>query len=173
MPLPTLNALWRPNNTGPTPITRDDRELIRSYAGWPLSEGNLREITACMNRLAELSAGGVRQCQTWIDQSEDLEEAWADLVADGTAHIGNGGSYEGIAPGTTVTRDQQQSKLDVIEWDTSLLKVKIDTGGNPAATRGAVTAQRISVLRGRVLRALSLPMADAGSGGTSGMLVRS
>lgn len=173
MPLPTLNPLWRPNSAGPAPATRDDRELIRSYAGWPLAEANLREITYQMNKLAELSPSGVLQCQAWIDASEDLEESWADLVAEGTAHIGNGGSYEGIAPGTTVTRDQQQSKLDVIEWNTDLLRVRIDTGNNPGATRGAVTAQRINVLRGRVLRALSLPMADAGYGGGSGMVVRS
>ena len=42
MTIPTLNALWRPNGGS----TINDRELIREYALWPLSEYNLTQLTA-------------------------------------------------------------------------------------------------------------------------------
>jgi len=66
MAIPTLNALWRV-----TP--RDDRELIRGYAGWPLSVTNLTELTAILNRVAITSTAAVNQVQRWIDEIENLE----------------------------------------------------------------------------------------------------
>lgn len=167
--IPVLNPLWRPN-TGNT--TRDDRGLILTYAGWPVnSVSNLREATNQMNRLASLAPSSVAQVQRWIDEVENLESAWSDLVDEGTAHLGNGGSYEGPMPGTTLTREQLKSKADVLEWDTSLLRVKIDAGSNPGATRGAVTAQRISTLQTKILTAVAIQARTASNGTTR--LVRS
>jgi hypothetical protein len=61
-PIPTLSALWRPNQGS----TRDDRELIRGYALWPLSAYNLTQLTAIMNRVADTSAATVAQVQAWM-----------------------------------------------------------------------------------------------------------
>jgi hypothetical protein len=92
--IPTLNALWRPNDASQV----DDRELIRGYALWPLSAYNLTQLTAIMNRMAQVSPAAVASVQAWIDEIEILEQDWADKVADGTAHLGNVESYEGPHP---------------------------------------------------------------------------
>ncbi len=106
MTIPTLNALWRV-----TP--RDDRELIRGYAGWPLSVANLTELTAILNRVAITSTAAVTQVQRWIDEIENLEADYAERVESNTAHLGNAGSYEGPIPGTTLTREDMKSKADI------------------------------------------------------------
>ena len=106
MTIPTLNALWRV-----TP--RDDRELIRGYAGWPLSTTNLTELTSILNRVAITSAAAVTQVQRWIDEIENLEADYAERVENNTAHLGNAGSYEGPVPGTTLTRDAPAGQLTV------------------------------------------------------------
>ena len=155
-PIPTLNALWRT-----TP--RDDRELIRCYAGWPISSYNLTQLTTILNRAADTSAATVTQVQGWIDQVEDLEETWADQVADGTAHLGNVASYQGPAPGTTLSRDDIKKRADVLEWDTSLLQVKYEAGSRPDSTAGGVLSARIAQLKGRILQTLGIAgMSDAG-----------
>jgi hypothetical protein len=151
MTIPVLNSLWR--------ITpRDDRELIRSYAGWPLSVTNLTELTAI-------------QVQRWIDEIENLEADYAEKVEIGTAHLGNAASYEGPTPGETLSRDDLKKKADVLEWDTSLLRVKYESGG-AGGTAGAVLGGRMESLKGRIFQALGIqPVSGSGSGIT--MLVRS
>jgi len=159
MAIPTLNQLWR---TSP----RDDRELIRGYAGWPVSSYNLQILTTILNRAADVSPATVTQCQSWIDEAEQLSDDWSDQLADGTAHLGNAAEYEGPLPGATVSRDQQLKKADVLEWDTSLLRVKTVSGGRADATAGGVRGARIAQLRQRILQALGIkPYNDGGSGG--------
>jgi hypothetical protein len=164
MAIPTLNSLWRATTT-------DDRELIRGYAGWPLSVSNLTELTAIMNRVAITSTAAVVQVQKWIDEIETLESDWADKVESGTAHLGNAASYEGPAPGSSLTRDDLKKRADVLEWDTSLLRVKIDSGG-AGGTAGAVLGGRLVDLKGRIFQALGIePVGRGGSG--MAQLVRS
>ena len=101
--LPPLNALWRPN----TGSTVDDLERIRTYIGWPGTQGSLTELIMQLNTVADLRPAMVTQVQTWVDEIADLEETQADAVAAGTAHLGNAEEYEGPIPGTSPTRDQQ------------------------------------------------------------------
>ncbi|NBT76297.1 MAG: hypothetical protein EBT15_10090 [Betaproteobacteria bacterium] len=157
MAIPTLNNLWR--------ITpKDDRELIRGYAGWPLSVTNLTELTSILNRVAITSAPAVRQVQQWIDEIETLESDYADQVENGTAHLNNAASYEGPTPGKTLSRDDLKKKADVLEWDTSLLRVKYESGG-AGGTAGAVLGGRLVTLKGRIFQALGIePVSGAGSG---------
>lgn len=173
MSLPDLNILWRPNSTGPAPQSRDDRELVRQYAGYPASEPALVSITQQMNMTADISPAAVGKIQEWIDEIEDLEADHAGKVADGTAFLGNVSEYEGLRPGFTPTRAELVKKADVLEWDIeSLARVRIKTG----ATGGTGTAtgmlnDRIQVLKGRVLGALVLN--DNMSGYGSFMVERS
>jgi HAMP domain-containing protein len=168
MTIPTLNALWRPN--GGSVI--DDRELIREYALWPLSEYNLTQLTATMNRIAQVSPAAVTSVQGWIDEIETLEQNWADQVEDGTAHLGNVESYEGPTPGTTLTRLDRQTKADVLEWDSSLLKVKYQAGRRSDSTAGGVLHARVDKLKAKVFQTLGIKPYDGGSGSGS-RLVRS
>lgn len=158
--VPTLNSLWRPTGSS----TRDDRELIRSYAGWPVSAYNLTQLTTVLNRAADTSAATVTQVQGWIDAIEDLEETWADQVADGTAHLGNAASYQGPAPGTTLSRDDIKKRADVLEWDTSLLQVKYDSGNRADSTAGGVLAARMQQLKSRIFQTLGIKPFDGGGG---------
>ena len=168
MTIPTLNALWRPN--GGSVI--DDRELIREYALWPLSEYNLTQLTATMNRIAQVSPAAVTSVQGWIDEIETLEQNWADQVEDGTAHLGNVESYEGPTPGTTLTRQDRQTKADVLEWDSSLLKVKYQAGRRSDSTAGGVLHARVDNLKAKVFQTLGIKPYD-GDGGSGSRLVRS
>ena len=163
MTIPILNPLWRV-----TP--RDDRELIRGYAGWPLSVTNQTELTSILNRVALISASTVSQVQRWIDEIEALEADYADQVESGKAHLGNAASYEGPALGTILTRDDLKSKADVLEWNTDLLRVKYESGGS-GGTAGAVLGGRLATLKGRIFQALGIQPV----GGVNGqaMLVRS
>jgi hypothetical protein len=163
MTIPTLNAAWRV-----TP--RDDRELIRGYAGWPLSVTNQTELTSILNRVALISASTVSQVQRWIDEIENLEADYAERVESNTAHLGNAGSYEGPIPGTTLTREDLKSKADVLEWDTGLLRVKYDSGGS-GGTAGAVLAARLADLKGRIFQSLGIKPVVGGGG--MAQLVRS
>jgi hypothetical protein len=164
MAIPTLNNLWRI-----TPL--DDRELIRGYAGWPLSVTNLTELTAILNRVAITSTAAVTQVQRWIDEIENLEADYADQVESGKAHLNNAASYEGPTPGKALSRDDLKSKADVLEWDTSLLRVKYESGG-AGGTAGAVLGGRLADLKGRIFQTLGIqPVSGSGSG--MAMLVRS
>ena len=164
MPIPVLNNLWR--------ITpRDDRELIRSYAGWPLSVTNLTQLTAILNRVAITSSAAVVQVQKWIDEIESLEADYADQVESGKAHLNNAASYEGPTPGKTLSRDDLKSKADVLEWDTSLLRVKYESGG-AGGTAGAVLGGRLESLKGRIFQTLGIQPVS-GYGGRIAVLVRS
>ncbi len=155
-PIPTLNPLWRT-----TP--RDDRELIRGYAGWPVSAYNLTQLTSILNRAADTSAATITQVQAWIDEVETLEQSWADQIDDGTAHLGNVQSYQGPAPGRTLTREDLKKRADVLEWDTSLLQVRYEAGSRSDSTAGGVLAARIAQLKGRILQTLGIAgMSDAG-----------
>jgi hypothetical protein len=164
MAIPILNSLWR--------ITpRDDRELIRGYAGWPLSVTNLTELTSILNRVAITSTAAVVQVQRWIDEIENLEADYADQVESGKAHLNNAASYEGPTPGKTLSRDDLKKKADVLEWDTSLLRVKYESGG-AGGTAGAVLGGRLVTLKGRIFQTLGIePVSGGGSG--MAMLVRS
>jgi hypothetical protein len=163
MSIPALNPLWRS-----TP--RDDRELIRGYAGWPLSVTNQTELTAVLNRVALISTSTVSQVQRWIDEIEALEADYAERVESNTAHLGNAGSYEGPIPGTTLTREDLESKADVLEWDTSLLRVKYESGGS-GGTAGAVLGARLADLKGRIFQSLGIKPVVGGGG--MAQLVRS
>lgn len=164
--IPTLNALWRPNAAS----ARNDRELIRGYAGWPVSAYNLTQLTSALNRVADTSAAAVTQVQAWIDEIEDLETTWADQVADGTAHLGNVQEYEGVTPGSTLTRADRQTKADVLEWDASLLKVRYTAGTRSDSTAGGVLTARVSQLKAKVLQTLGLKAFDGGAGSGAALL---
>lgn len=155
MALPTLHASWRTS-----PI--DDRDAIRSYADAPATEVNLHHLTVAMNLLADASPAAVTKTQALIDEIEDLDASWSDKVAAGTAHLGNAEEYEGPAPGTTPTRDQQLRRADVLEWDTSLLRVRY-RAGTGANTEGAVLAARIADLKHRVLVTVGFLPSSAGA----------
>lgn len=170
MTIPPLNALWRPKPSGPN-HEREDRELIRGYANWPLATYNLTQLTAIMNRVALTSTPAVVQVQGWIDEVEHLEQSWAGQVADGTAHLGNVTRYSGPAPGTTLTRDDLKKKVDVLEWDTSLQRVEYESSG-AASTAGGVLGSRIADLKARILQTLGIEAAIPG-GSDSAMLRRS
>ena len=165
MPIPTLNNLWRVS-----PV--DDRELIRGYAGWPLSVSNLTELTAILNRVAITSPAAVAQVQSWIDAIEVLDADWGDKVEGGTAHLGNVSSYEGPSPGATLSRDDLKRKADVLEWDTSLLKVRYESGG-AGGTAGAVIGGRMAELKGRIFQTLGIAPVNVGGGGGQVSLLRS
>lgn len=169
MTIPTLNALWRPNGAS----VIDDRELIREYALWPLSEYNLTQLTATMNRIAQVSPAAVTSVQGWIDEIETLEQNWADQVEDGTAHLGNVESYEGPTPGTTLTRQDRQTKADVLEWDSSLLKVKYQAGLRSDSTAGGVLHARVDKLKAKLFQTLGIKPYDDGGSGSGSRLVRS
>lgn len=155
MAIPTLDPLWRPNATGPTPKTRDDRELIRSYSMQPAVERVLHDITVTMNRIASVSPGAVAQIQAWINEIELLESDWAGQVADGTAHYAQAAEYEGPLPGATIERADMLKRADVLEWDTSLKRVRFVAGAGSATQAGSI-GQRVNDLKGRVLTALEL-----------------
>ena len=149
-----------------------DRELIRSYALWPVSAYNLTQLTSAMNRVAEASTDAVVKVQSWIDEVETLEQNWADQVEDGTAHLGNVQSYEGPAPGVTLTKADRQTKADVLEWDTSLLKVNYQAGSRSDSTAGGVLAARVSSLKGKILQTIGIRAYDGGAG-SGAALIRS
>jgi hypothetical protein len=107
--------------------------------------------------------------QRWIDEIENLEADYAEKVEIGTAHLGNAASYEGPTPGETLSRDDLKSKADVLEWDTSLLRVKYESGGS-GGTAGAVLAARLADLKGRIVQSLGIKPVV---GGGMAQLVRS
>jgi hypothetical protein len=162
MPVPAVLAPWR---AGPP----SDRELIRQYLAWPATGYNLTQITAAMNRMVGDSPDTIPAIQGWIDETETLTQDWADKISDGTAHLGNVAEYEGPAPGVTLTRDDLKKKVDVLEWDTSLNRRRVVTGGRADATEGGVIAARIGHLKAQIVMALGLQ--PAGGGGAR--LVRS
>jgi hypothetical protein len=153
--VPTLDALWRPNDVGPQPKTRDDRELIRSYSNQPAAELVYHDLTVVMNRLASVSPAGVAQIQGWINEIETLESDWAGQVADGNATYAQATEYEGPLPGATIERADMLSQADVLKWDTDLKKVKFKTAPG-ANTQAGNMGQRIADLKGRILTALDL-----------------
>jgi hypothetical protein len=161
-----------PTTVYPTiaPWRTSDREIIRGYAGWPVTGYNLVQLTSAMNRVAEASTDAVVQIQAWIDEAEGLQQDWADKVSDGTAHLGNVQSYEGPAPGVTLTKEDRESQVDVLQWDTSLLKVRYEAGTRSDSTAGGVLHARVADLKGRILQAIGI-QAAGGMGGTR--LVRS
>ena len=156
MAIPTLDPLWRPNVAGPSPNTRDDRELIRQYSNQPAVEIVLHDLTVTMNCMATISPAAVAQIQTWINEIVTLETSWAAQVTAGTAHYAQAIEYEGPIPGATITRDDMVQKADVMGWDTDLLKVKYKAGAAGNATQAGSIGQRITDLRSRVLASLDL-----------------
>ncbi len=162
-----LDPMWRPNTTGPTPVDREDRELIRQYSKFPATESSLVSITEQMNAVAQYSPATVRKVQGWIDEIEDLEEQQAGAIADGTAFLGNVAEYEGLRPGYNPTRRDMVSKAEDLEWDVeTLAKVRIRTGrAGGEGTATGMQNSRIAELKARVLGALALtgPSGDWGT----------
>ncbi len=158
MPAP-IPAVFEPWRSG-------DRELIRGYSNWPVTGYNLTQLTSAMNRVADTSADAVVQIQDWIDEVESLSDDWSTQVADGTAHLGNVQSYEGPAPGATLTQNDRRKKADVIEWDTTLLRVKYEAGSRADSTAGGVLHARVAELKGKVLQAIGIQAAGGSYGGT-------
>ena len=175
MAVPTLDPLWRPNATGPSPVATQDRELIRTYLGWPATDAALQGLTIAMNQVAGVSPAAVAQVQAWINEIVDLEADYADQVADGTAHLGNAEEYEGPVPGTNPSRDEQLQAAGKLTWDTSLLKARYRFGGGAAASAHGQRLERIGVLRSRIISSLGLdPTAFTSTGGGgAAMLLRS
>ena len=153
---PSLLAPWR---TG-------DRELVRQYLNWPATGYNLAQLSSAMNRVADASTETVEAIQGWIEEIEDLAADWSDKVAAGTAYLGTAAEYEGPIPGVTLTRDDLKKRADVLEWDTSLHRVRI-VGGNA----GGTLAGRAMGLKAAIAQALGLKPAGGSSGFTQ--LVRS
>lgn len=154
--LPTLDPLWRPNATGPSPKARDDRELIRSYSDQPAVHVVYHDLTVAMNRLADVSPAGVAQIQGWINEVENLEGQWAGYVEDGTAAQLQAAEYEGPIGGVALSRDNQLKRADVLEWDTQANRVRISNGTGGTATQANAIAGRIAQLKGRILKAMDL-----------------
>ena len=164
------NALWRPTPSS----TRNDRDLIRTYIGWPATEGSLVELTQQMNSVATLSPSTVGQIQGWLDEIVNLEETQADEVDAGTAHLGSAEEYEGPIPGTAPTREQQQSQVGKLSWDTSLLKARYKFGsGNARASAQGQRDERTQLLIGRIASALNVPRIAPQPSMGAGMLLRS
>lgn len=169
MALPTLDSLWRPNNTS----TRNDRDLIRSWINWPATDGSLTELIEQMNSVASLAPSAVAQVQAWVDEIVNLEATQSDEVDAGTAHLGSAEEYEGPIPGTSPSRDQQLSQAGKLTWDTSLLKARYRFGSNARATAQGQRDERIELLIGRIASALNVRrIAPHGAMG-GGMLLRS
>lgn len=168
--LPTLDPLWRPTATS----TTNDLVLIRTWIGWPATDGSITELIQQMNALASISPPDVTQVQTWIDEVIGLEATQAGAVADGTAHLGNATEYEGPIPGTAPTREEQLQQADVLQWDTSLLKARYGfSGGGPGATAQGQREQRMQLLITRIAQTLNVArVAPQGAMG-GGMLLRS
>ena len=163
------DPLWRPTLTS----TRNDRDLIRTYLSWPVTEGSLVELTQQMNSVATLSPSTVGQVQGWLDEIVNLEEIQADEVDAGTAHLGSAEEYEGPIPGTTPTREQQQSQVGKLAWDTSLLKARYKFGGNARASAQGQRDERAQFLIGRIASALNVPRIAPQAAMGGGMLLRS
>jgi len=168
--LPTLDPLWRPTSTS----TRNDRDLIRTYIGWPATDGSLTELTQQMNAAAGLSSSTVAQVQEWVDEIVTLETTQADEIDAGTAHLGNAEEYDGPIPGTSPTRAQQLSQAGKLSWDTALLKARYRFGSGARATAQGQRDERIELLTARIAQALNVQrLASQGAAGGGGMLLRS
>jgi hypothetical protein len=167
MALPNLNALWGPNSGR----TVQDRSLLRVYLDLPASDEAMVHLSTQMNSVASVDPPSVTQVQAWLDEIVTLEETGADEVDSGIAHLGNATSYEGLAPGKTLTRDEKLSQAKTLQWDTSLDKVKYEFGSNPRATAQGQREERISTLTRRIAMALNLRVSSAGGMG-GGVLIR-
>lgn len=155
--LPALNALWRPNAVGPAPLDRDDREVIRRLTKAPVAFDSLTTITVRMNTVAGLSPAAVAQVQAWMEELLDLEEQSASQVADGTAHLGNVKSYEGVRPGLSLDRADLLNKAGELEWDlASWSQQKVETVDGPAGTQSGMISGRVAGLRTAILDALGI-----------------
>ena len=163
------DPLWRPTANS----TRNDRDLIRTYIGWPATEGSLVELTQQMNSVATLSPSTVGQIQGWLDEIVNLEETQADEVDAGTAHLGSAEEYEGPIPGTAPTREQQQSQVGKLAWDPSLLKARYKFGSNAKASAQGQRDERIQALINRLATALNVPRIAPQAAMGAGMLLRS
>ncbi len=168
MALPDLSALWGPNSTR----TVQDRSLLRVYLDLPASDEAMVHLTVQMNSVASVDPPSVAQVQAWLDEILTLEQTGADEVDAGTAHLGNATSYEGLAPGKTLTRDEKLSQAGTLQWDTNLDKVKYEFGSSPRATAQGQREERISTLARRIATALNLRVSGAGGMG-GGVLIRS
>lgn len=169
--IPDLNPLWRPNQSGPSPQDRDDREQIRQAAGLGATRLEIYTITMSMNDLAEVSAAAVSSVQGWIDEVIELEEVWAGKVIDGSSTLGSLREYEGPQPGAALSEDDRTQKIGPIEYDTSLLRVRMVAASEHDSERAHV-AGRVELLRGRIVDTLALPPRGRRMGGGT-RLVRS
>lgn len=160
MAIPALNPLWR---TSPV----DDREQVRLYSGAPATEVNVYTLTNALNLLAAASPAAVQTIQSSIDEILELEDIWRTKLADSQAHLANAQEFDGVLPGTPLTRDDMLEQADVVRWNVGLLRTSYKTGG-AANSEGAVLSARIEELKQRVLSAVGFQ-----SYGSGGRLIRS
>lgn len=169
MTLLTVDPLWRPNSSSPEV---NDLAQIRELIGWPASHASLTGLIEQLNSVASLSPATVAQVQGWLDEISALEEAHADALDAGTAHLGNAEEYEGPIPGTAPTRDQQQNQVGELSWDTSLLKARYKFGSSARATIQGQRDERIELLTSKIATAINVRRLPRGGFG-GGMLLRS
>jgi hypothetical protein len=146
-----------------------DRSLIRSYLGLPVTEEAMVILSDQMNSTASVDSHGVVQIQAWLDEIITLEQTHADEVDSGTAHLGSATSYEGARPGVTLTRDDKLSQAGPAQWDTGLDKVKYEFGTNSRASVQGQREERINTLVERIATALSISKQSS----SGGILIRS
>lgn len=165
-----LNEAWRPNcaaaTPGPGDCSTEDREQIRRMLQIPATRNGLSDLTRRLNELATYGPAIVRSVQTDLDEALALE----------AAHAGDIGTPEGRAisnyEGTRYVRDASElgtaptSMVDVIKYDTDLLKEKIQyaPGGDTSSQRGARYRQLVGRIRQAILGT------DASSGSTTTLL---
>jgi hypothetical protein len=148
-----------------------DRSLLRAYLDLPASDEAMVYLSTQMNSVASVDAPSVAQIQAWLDEIVTLEETGADEVDSGIAHLGNATSYEGLAPGKTLTRDEKLVQAGKLQWDNSPEMVKYEFGSNPRATAQGQREERIGTLTRRIAMALNVRVSGAGGMG-GGVLVR-
>lgn len=166
---PAVNALWRPNTASPK---IDDLGRIRALICWPASDTSLTWLIQQLNSVASVSPNTVLQVQAWLDEVTTLEETQSDEIDSGIAHLSNAEEYEGPIPGVTLTKEERESQVGRLSWDTSLLKARYRFGSGARATAQGQRDERIELLTGRIATALNVQRLPRGGYG-AGMLLRS
>lgn len=161
MTLPAIDSTWRQ-----PPDEINDLILLQRYLGFAVTNSSLTVLIEAMNSTAELLPAAVTSIQAMLDEIVSLEEAYADEVDAGTAHLANLKEYEGPIQGTTLTQDDRQTKLGPLEYDTSLLKERKVFSDNVSA-QGERLKRRAELVR-RIAQTLNLRLP-----GETGLLIRS
>lgn len=151
-----LSKAWRPNcsssSPGPGDCSTEDREEIRKILEIPATNQGLTDLTRRMNELASFTPATVKSIQTDLDEAIALEAAHSGSIGTPDGKVLS--SYEGaryIRDGADLGQ-APKSTVDVIKYDTELLKEKIQyaAGGDTVSQRGS----RYNVLVGRIRQAI-------------------